>query len=314
MSTAPTNIREKFVWFVQMREAMRASKESGRPGPHSPDPILANHHFCNINREHDRVTRWIHEHVRKKICDMSLNHLVPTLLVCRIFNEPECLAEVLPDPRRWTPAGVLAAVQARRARGDKAMRGAYLMVPHGINGKGQKPEAYYLRVVDNLMMSQDFCVHRLERVAERLMSVGSIGDFVSNQVCTDLRYVPGYGWQETELGEDGWDDWLEFVLGGPGTRRGLNRYLGATSSQAGNRKFPKLVGPCQPHLLQIREEIQPLLPIAIQEYFMDPNNLSNSFCEFDKYCRAEEQVQAGKPFTLRHYKPYTRHESRSSQR
>lgn len=301
---APTNIQEKFVWFVQMREAMRVHKEAGLPAPHSPDPILANHHFCNINREHDRVTRWIHENVRVKIADMSLNHIVPTLLVCRIFNEPACLAEVLPDPRRWTCAGVLAAVEARRARGDKAMRGAYLMVPHGVNGKGQKPEAYYLRVVDNLMMSQDFQVFELKDVAERLMSLGHIGDFVSNQVCTDLRYVPGYNLKDITDPTRTWFDWSEFVLGGPGTRRGLNRYLGATSTEAGNRKFPKLTGPCQPHLLQIREDIQHRLPLDIQEYFMDPNNLSNSFCEFDKYCRAEEQVQAGKAFTLRHYKPY----------
>jgi hypothetical protein len=45
-------------WTVE-RETIRKRKESGQPWPWTDDPILRAGAFCNVHREHDRVSRQI---------------------------------------------------------------------------------------------------------------------------------------------------------------------------------------------------------------------------------------------------------------
>ena len=53
--------KEKFVYWVQERDCVRVLKEGGLPPPWSIDPVFQNTYFCNVDREHDKVTRWIRE-------------------------------------------------------------------------------------------------------------------------------------------------------------------------------------------------------------------------------------------------------------
>lgn len=285
--------RDRFLSFLTLREEMRVSRELiGGDGPHSPDPILAAHRFCNINREHDGVTKYIHSHFRVPFYSRGRTFMVRQMLFCRIFNEPATLDQVQPYDNASTAA---KALKAWRKADHKLMRGAYMMPPHGKGEHEKDIVDHWLHVVEMATGITEFPVKahdytydtKLEQVAEKLLTVNGIGPFIANQVVTDLRYMPVWGRSYT--------DWDEFILCGPGTRRGMNRYFDRPLDFAGtDAKFTA-------ELLGIREELYKDLSETIKMYFIDPNNLSNSFCEFDKWERGHLQLAQGKEVTLRRY-------------
>lgn len=288
-----TEVQNRFITFVRERETARVSRTLGQNRPWCSDPIINEFKFCNVNREHDRVTRWIAKHVRPHLRKTHISTAVAQLYICRIFNEPATIEKIFPV----NPDKALKTLQAMRNSGQKVLRGAYLCVPHGTSNAGRSTEEYFLDNMKKLLTHSrdlDRCF-TLEQVAEVMRQVDGIGDFITNQVITDLRYTPGaYKWDCRD-----WPDWETFVLAGPGTRRGLNRYLGAGG--VGTRRFPKIAGDCQPLLLKIRDNLRLVLPDDIAEHFRDPNNLSNCFCEFDKYERVRQQLAEGSRITVHRY-------------
>jgi hypothetical protein len=281
-----TPIQTRFVLFVMERESIRLAKEAKKPTPWTGDPILKDYKFCNVNREHDAVTRWIGKHVRPVLAKEKLATAVAQLYLCRIFNEPDTLREIFPLTH---PRSALKKLASMREEGRKILRGAYYCVPHGTANAGKVCEEYFMDICQKIAKLPLGGLTQLGHVAHTLKSINGIGDFIANQVCTDLRYQKPWG--------EHWTDWNTFVLAGPGTRRGLNRYLGAESTLA--RKFPKLTGDCQDLLLGIRETLEPHFPVYLNAHFKDPNNLSNCFCEFDKYERACQQLASNQRITIR---------------
>ena len=271
MSTTLAQLRlltpgERFRYFIKARESARYHKELiGGPGPHSDDPIIAVNRFCNVNREDDAVTRWVKVNVRDRWSGCGRRNVLIQVLVARLWNHPPTLEELLP----YTSYDVaLSTLQDRRDRGEKTMRGAYMMPVHGNHGKGKSVDEYYLQAVQSACAMR-WELESLQAVAEQLTTILGIGDFLANQVCTDLRYTTE--WRRAP-------DWFTFVLCGPGTRRGRDRYAGREPT--GNLQQRVYIA----ELLDIREGLQveqhPLAPV-----FDDPNNLSNCFCEYDKWER-----------------------------
>lgn len=288
-----TDIQQLFVRFVEERERIRQLRAAGQPAPWTHDSLLRDCRFCNVNREHDAVTVWVAEHVRNKAKELewSLAETVAQIHFARTFNEPPVLADV--GLLSAKPNATVRRLAKLVASGRKVLRGAYLVIPHGSEHRGVHPHEYFPGVSHALRKAVarvESSVH-LEEVAEYMLTVGGVGDFMANQVITDLRYTPGFA--------NRWKDWSTFVLAGPGTRRGLNRYMGAEGGLPSGRKFPKMTGDCAPLLLEIRDALATKFSNVINTYFCDPNNLSNCFCEFDKYCRGRHQVMTGQRLTLR---------------
>lgn len=270
-----TPVQQRFINWILEREKAREAKILGEP--YKGDPIIEAYRFCNVNREHDNVTTWIREHVRPYLKSKPLNEVVYQLYVCRVFNEPDCLEDIVPNVSHKM---MLRRLQARRRAELKILRGAYLVVPHG---QSIDTEVYYMNLAAKVRkLPWTHVGTSLEEVAMNMLSLDGIGEFMANQVCADLRYQPGW---------DQWADWNTFVLAGPGTRRGLARYL--TPHDKSPERNPKgrisqRKGPCGSVLLDIRRDITPRLPARIAAYLQDPNNLSNCFCEFDKHERARD--------------------------
>src|SRR5204862_2203782 len=114
-----TAVVERLAAFVIEREAIRKRKEAGQAPPWTTDPILSVGAFCNVHREHDRVTRWIASNRRDP------HHNDPDLwfamTAARCINEPDALAEIgysVP----FDAEHVRDAVTARQLRGDKVFR------------------------------------------------------------------------------------------------------------------------------------------------------------------------------------------------
>lgn len=292
------DVRERFVAFIIERENCRHAKEMGIH-PHTDDPILRENRFCNVNREHDAVTRWVKTNVRDRP-DLDHRQMVLNLLVARIFNNPEALQHVLPchDPDRCA-----IRLNAIRRGGQSVFRGAYMMVVHGDAGKGKNAIDFYCNLVKTVdMMGVGERASHLSFVAELINGVTGLGRFMANQIVTDLRYTRFYPPDATK-------DWETFLWSGPGTLRGVRRYYGLDISSGRELGFTK--GKCLTHkqapdiVLKLRDELRGKFPPDIQEHFRDPNNLSNCFCEFDKYERVLGMVPSAseRKATLRKYKP-----------
>jgi len=51
--------KDQFFYWMKERERVRVRKERGDPKPWSEDPVFQQTYFCNVNREYDRVTKFI---------------------------------------------------------------------------------------------------------------------------------------------------------------------------------------------------------------------------------------------------------------
>lgn len=296
-----TDIQHLFVRFVEERERIRQRRAAKHPAPWTHDPLLRDYRFCNVNREHDAVTIWVAEHVRNKAKELkwTLAEAVAQIHFARTFNEPPVLADV--GLLSATPAATVRRLEKLVACGRKILRGAYLVVPNGSANRGRSPQDYFPHVSHALRsaLKRHRDTDKLEDVADAMMTVSGIGEFMANQVITDLRYTTILHRGIACSGTSRWSDWTTFVLAGPGTRRGLNRYMGAEGGLPSGRKFPKMTGDCAPLLLDIRSALAPRFSTEVNQHFRDPNNLSNCFCEFDKYCRGRHQILTGQRVTLR---------------
>lgn len=75
--------RALFYW-VKEREKIRLAREAGKPGPWSLDPAIRDWRYCNVHREHDKVTRWFAKHIREPLRDDP--GVFPATVIFRHFN------------------------------------------------------------------------------------------------------------------------------------------------------------------------------------------------------------------------------------
>jgi hypothetical protein len=270
-------------WAIE-REAIRQRKESGAPWPWTTDPILRAGSFCNVHREHDRVTRQIAAGLVQPFHNAEDLWFGVTLARC--LNEPSTLSEI----EKWVPfepdylRGILGA---RQARGERVFRTQAYKPPTPPN-KGDNTIRFLLDDVlapmwanrENLRPRTD---DTLASYSDRLRQCYRIGPFLAGQIIADLKHV-------APLCNAA--DWWSFAVPGPGSERGLNRVCG----RALNAAWPEARWLAT--LLRLREETAPALAAA-KIAPLDAQNMQNVLCETDKYFRAGEK--GGAP--SRQYKP-----------
>lgn len=269
-----------FVRFIVNRNDAHYNKEVlGLPrNLWSEDPVIQQFRFCNVDREHDAVTIWIKEHMRKPLYSSSnKTAIVLNMFLARVFNHPPSLEQVgVVRPTRESLGQAHDRILLYQQQGNKIMRGAYMMGAHGPKNKGKGVVGYYFGLAEHLLEKKEMFQHcyTLGEVAEVLCRTEGIGAFVANQVVTDLRYMPQF-----EMAED----WNSFLMCGPGTSRGLNHLSGRPVRKTSPQE--QLVG----EVIALREKVQKNAAIRNSrlrgDVFEDINNLSNCLCEFDKYVR-----------------------------
>lgn len=266
--------------WVRDREAIRARKDRGESPPWTADPILGAYRFCNVRREDDRVTRWIHENVREPFADRPELWLM--LCICRQINWPDALAALIADARAWPingafdPRRMTEILNARKARGEKIYTGAYMISAPAT--KGADKQAYISEVVVGDLWRRrgefvDWSGATLQGTHAKISKSNGWGAFMTYQAVVDMRF--------TRLLKDA-SDVATWAAAGPGTIRGLNRLHGrpveASLSQA-----------------QALGEMREIYAIVDREtgVAMDFSDVPNILCETDKYLRV--QRGEGKP-------------------
>lgn len=264
------------LYWIKERERIRVNKTwTSDPERWTKDPVMRNWRWCNVNRCHDRETRWIFKNIIEQHKDSST--LWFNLCIARFINWSPTLKQ-LGYFHVWKPKHFCGEIKAIIEADGKAYTGAY-MIRAGTGDDAKMPKHEYLvkRVFTPLWESRLDIPQRgeyrvtCEQWSNHLSQIFGMGDFMRNQIITDMKYSPILPIDKTV-------DWKTFCLAGPGTRRGLNRL----TDQPLTKSWKEIDS--MKALMQLRRNhgIQQL-PFA--EYFDDLNNLANCLCEFDKYMR-----------------------------
>jgi hypothetical protein len=266
-------LKDKLVYWITEREAIRKKKDSGWPKPWSDDPVFQSVYFTNVHREDDKVTRFLRQWA--PVADENIEF---NTVLARFINWPDTLQD-LGYQREWRPDYILNILEDRAALGIKTWGSAYIITTHGL----KMPKAQYL--VKNVLEPTWEAVGggrwvgrypssapTLRAAHAALMQLEGLGSFLAAQVVADLKNTPLHPLMLAT-------DWSTWAAPGPGSLRGLSWYYGFGVTE---RNFEKLI--CLAY-----DELGEFLPPK-----MCMQDLQNCFCEFDKYMRVSTGVGRSK--------------------
>lgn len=259
---------DRFIYFIKERDRIRIRKLAKLPQSEwTSDQILKDWRFCNVDRNEDTQTKWIHERIIRqhyKCPDLWLN-----LVLARFINWSPTL-DAIGYIEGWSKKYFVERMKHLCANEDKVWTGAYMVK----SDLGVPKYEYVARIVNTMSLDTglynalDMSTH-CSRTAKWMLKFTGMGEFMVNQIITDMkysRYLKGAA------------DWSTFVLPGPGTRRGLNRIIGSAKDKPMKTEVAVAL------MQDIRKEVCLAIP-QLKTVFRDLNNISNCLCEFDKYIR-----------------------------
>ena len=286
MSQLTTN-QEQMIYWIKERDSIRQQKEAGKPKPWSTNPVMQSVYYCNVNREDDRVTRWI-----------RTNWLYPTglddfgaeestvvcytfaMVVARIFNQPDTLADLMQpidydsDLSLWLENAETVLAE-RKAEGKRIWNGAYII---STNGKAMPKADYCLYLLEQLAKRKDIIDNctTLAEAHKRLMTVEGLASFLAGQVVADLKNTIGHPLNKAP-------DWFSFSAPGPGSLRGLEWFW---EEKITSRNYQTAID-------KAYELVEYELPESILDILCH-QNFQNCFCEYDKFMRVTNETGRSK--------------------
>jgi len=292
-----THNQEQMIYWVKERESIRIKKEQGLPAPWSDNPVMQTVYFCNVNREDDKVTKWILENwkydgsgcpnFQNGNKDHYKTHFTLAIIIARIFNKPSTLERLL------QPLGhnhyfehngyfdhIEETLEDMQLDGDTIWNGAYIV---STNGQKIDKATYCINLFKEVAEWHLDVVDNCKTLAEAhvaLMGIRGLASFMAGQVVADLKCSEGHPLQNAP-------DWYSFSAPGPGSLRGLNWFFDETVTAKNYH--------CK------MQEAYDILYMELPEDIIDilsMQNLQNCMCEFDKFMRVTE----GKGRSKRKYK------------
>lgn len=265
--------------FIVKREAVRLAKEAGLAPPWTKDSILATYRFCNVHREHDKVTRWISDNWRTP--HKTDEDLWFAMIFARLFNLPSTLEAVgYGNVVLWNPTNVMRILKNKREDGP-IFNGAYIV---STNGVAMDKVDYLINRVLRPLWAERRQLRpangmTLEEFHKKLIKYDGLGSFIAAQVVADMKYVAPLKFAE---------DWNTFAAPGPGSRRGLNRVCNKPVDAPWPGKSWSLA------LAQLHDAV-----LARLHFTLHAQDLQNCLCELDKYERV--RLGEGTPKQLYRY-------------
>lgn len=262
----------RLVKFIVARDAIRVKKESGASAPWTSDFALSHFRFCNVHRSDDKVTRWVMKNVIRKVDD------APALswfysLVCRMFNNPETLEQILLMSggalREWDPGYALEICHKRASEKKLVFNPAYIVSTNGY--KMEKADYVVNHVLSPAWGASSWFLtgrHTLDSLGGFLVALNGVSGFIAGQIIADVK--PTSFWKDAP-------DWMTFALSGPGSRRGMNRVCG--------REVMAHWREAEWHdtLMSLRDKVNARCARMVGE--LCAQDAQNCLCEFDKYER-----------------------------
>lgn len=268
--------QKQFIYWIKERESIRFKKGKGDPHPWSDNPVMQETYFCNIDREDDKVTRWIRNNW--DCTPENVNEFHIHMIIARVFNQPNTL-QAIGEPWDKNLGSWLqeahALLKRWEAKKAKIWNGAYII---STAGKKMSKLDYCFDMFIHAHSLPDLLdgVTTLKLAHSRLMQVNGLASFLAAQVVADLKRYdehPLY-WA---------DDWFSFSAPGPGSLRGLGWFW---DTKVTNASYEELI---QTAYAQVKHH----LPDSIIKK-LDMQNFQNCFCEYDKFMRVTNKTGRSK--------------------
>lgn len=274
-------------FFLLEREHIRNEREAGVSAPWTEDRTLQMYRFCNIRRRHDRVSKWIIDHIIEPYKDSP--NLWFQLCCARLINWPPTIQHLM-DENLWPthmfdPVWFGQAIDERVASGQKTWTGAYIITARHVPKDMGKGLWVAQAMLQNALQANKRMVHdTVEETIGAFQGLYGFGTFMAGQVVADLTYSP-------QLSSA--PDLYTYAPIGPGSTRGLNRLY--------ERGLDKPIRQAQfnDELRYIADELESKIDLGMPRLTL--HDWQNCMCEFDKYMRVYNG--SGRPRST--YKPET---------
>lgn len=263
-----THNQKQMVYWIEERENIRIKKELGLPKPWSDNKVMQETYFCNIDREDDKVTKWIRKHITyvQGVTDIYFD---VSIMAARLFNLPSTL-ELIDVPcnsylDKWLN-NIPSVIKSIRESGDTVWNGAYIV---STNGKKMDKGDYCVELLRKFAYGPriDYNGKTLQQAHKELMKVEGLASFLAAQIIADLKNTYCHPLRCAL-------DWGTFSAPGPGSLRGLEWFW----------EEPVTAKNYNIKIEQAMEILIFELPgHIIQKLCMQ--NLQNCFCEYSKYMK-----------------------------
>jgi len=270
------------LWYwIAERHRIYRTRQAGKPWPWTQDKILQDFRFCNVFRELDAVTIWIREHIREPYAEHP--NLWFMLCLARQIGHPATLQELIatgrawPRTGAWSPGHAVAALDARKRRGEQVYTGAYMLRGDIAYGGSKHPYTIYTVCGSLWQHRSEFArlfdapaAPSLRAVHRWFLRFHGWGGFMAYEVVTDLRHTRYL--QHAP-------DTHTWANAGPGAIRGLNRLAGRSLT------FPLKQDRANEEMRELLRESRTRLPRGFPT--LEMRDIEHSLCETDKYLRVQ---------------------------
>lgn len=293
--------------WVTDRYAVHIKKDiQGLPAPWTDNGIIREFRFTNVRREHDKETRWVIENICN--ADLTPANKWMNLILFRMINKSETCRNFMPIDFGNVDWGKIQEYIENIPPNYSIFTNAFytsgmkmgICKAMGYSGKNRKIEGvkpiYAIIGYCQHLWSEGFPALLSEcRTAQdlfkQLQSIPGIGYFLAYQIFVDSTYCP-----ESLFSEN------EFVVAGPGARRGLDLVFenrdGMTYEESLFWLRNNWVSICEwLHLPWDPNEI--FVDLEPEDRYMNVMSLQNCHCEISKYIRAVNGT--GRPRNKYHY-------------
>ena len=254
--------KRTFMYWVAERERIRHSKMFGVQRPWSSDPVFQTTYFCNVNRENDKVTRWI----RQAYYDYRTHYpIVPNMIMARMVNKPKSLDNI---HLHW-PWSTFNPHLFRKIMSQPGAWGSAYIV--STNGRKAPKHEYIGALLERAWGAWSgpggaTLPGTLSAAHRAIQGLDGMGSFMAAQVVADIKNTEGSVLEKAP-------DWWTFAAHGPGSLRGLSWFWGKQITPA---SFTEA-------LESARIAVTVIDPVLLSN--VCNQDLQNCFCEFDKYMR-----------------------------
>lgn len=286
-SFAPNENFKYYMYFLEERMNIFWRKNAWEKPPYTKDRILQEHKFTNVYRVLDRSSQYLLDKVIYNGKEYSREDMFWRIVLYKNYNLPatwDALIEGLGDITINTPDEDIIEVLDIVNKFQPVYSNAYMLTcpfmrkesfltEYGLN-LGDRKYVLYLKIfrkdlIERGIMNDCFESKSFEELFNNLRRVLSFGDFLAYQIAQDLCYTNLFNFNENE-----------FCVAGPGTQRGIERCFTIDGKPDYNvivkwvhENFEKLCEQYGITFLSLPDHL-PMVP-----------DLSNCFCETDKYLR-----------------------------
>ena len=270
-------------WIIERYNIHLRKDVLNQDPPWTKNQVLSNYRFCNVRREHDRESKWL----IKNVCNNNLSYENKLLncILFRLINKSKTVEMFGPLDFSNLDYDLILDKLDKFSEGNKDyvyFSNAFFMsgpkvVCNKKFGKGGNMVLKMIKLVE-LYFIQGIIeriknVKSQEEVYNILRSFDGFGEFLAYQIFVDFSYIEEFPFSENE-----------FVVVGPGCKRGLNLIF---------KDFDGLS--FEEALFWLRDNQNELFGEDFGKLFSDLEdfdkklnvmNLENCMCEISKYIRA----------------------------